>query len=319
MVAGAVGLLGVTACEPPPPVPVLTVTAFEDGYDAAPGDGVCETSEGSGRCTLRAAVAEANALGRADLILPGGVYGGRDPMVPDPCPSAPTPIEGTGVVHVNPGAPTDVTVGAITVRPGGGLVMDRVRVHFLRVEGTLVARRTRNFDTFLETAGSVTIASTGLALITDSQLASFQVPVHNEGRLFLRRSTVSAYDSPAVSMTPTAVLEVGSSALVSTGLDGRFGVGSEAAACSSGTVHSTGRNFASASTSDPNPCRLDGPDDIIGGDPVLQDWLTPAPGSPLVDRVPIGVDGCGSELGRPDPVDGDGDGIPACDIGGVEI
>src|SRR2546427_6193752 len=38
----------------------LTVDSTGDGDDAAPGDGACD--DGSGRCTLRAAIEEANAL-----------------------------------------------------------------------------------------------------------------------------------------------------------------------------------------------------------------------------------------------------------------
>jgi len=52
---------------------VLTVDTEEDGVDALPGDGRCQT--GAGACTLRAAVQEANAMaGRDDIVLPRGYY-----------------------------------------------------------------------------------------------------------------------------------------------------------------------------------------------------------------------------------------------------
>jgi CSLREA domain-containing protein len=40
----------------------LTVNNLDDGADATPGNGVCETATGNGICTLRAAIQEANAL-----------------------------------------------------------------------------------------------------------------------------------------------------------------------------------------------------------------------------------------------------------------
>ena len=53
----------------------FTVNTTIDVTDAVPGNGVCEVSAGSGLCTLRAAVMEANALaGRDTIILPSGTY-----------------------------------------------------------------------------------------------------------------------------------------------------------------------------------------------------------------------------------------------------
>src|SRR3954452_21392281 len=56
----------------------FTVDSSADAVDAAPGDGVCATlalpDEGV-RCTLRAAVMEANALGGAPTItVPSGTF-----------------------------------------------------------------------------------------------------------------------------------------------------------------------------------------------------------------------------------------------------
>lgn len=51
------------------PGAVFTVNDEGDGTDAAPGNGICETSAGNGICTLRAAVAEANALAGLDSII----------------------------------------------------------------------------------------------------------------------------------------------------------------------------------------------------------------------------------------------------------
>lgn len=56
---------------------VFTVTLATDAVDWQPGDGVCETSPGDGRCTIRAAVLEANARpegGPYVVVLPPGDY-----------------------------------------------------------------------------------------------------------------------------------------------------------------------------------------------------------------------------------------------------
>ena len=51
----------------------FTVNNTADTEDTNPGDGVC--ADGSGNCTLRAAIMETNALTGADIIeLPGGTY-----------------------------------------------------------------------------------------------------------------------------------------------------------------------------------------------------------------------------------------------------
>ncbi|MEP7357703.1 MAG: choice-of-anchor Q domain-containing protein [Anaerolineales bacterium] len=53
----------------------FTVNSSVDAIDVTPGNGVCEVSTGSGVCTLRAAVMEANFNADADtIILPSGTY-----------------------------------------------------------------------------------------------------------------------------------------------------------------------------------------------------------------------------------------------------
>ena len=53
----------------------FTVNSTADAVDFAPGDGICETANGNGVCTLRAAVQETNGLPGADTIqLPAGTY-----------------------------------------------------------------------------------------------------------------------------------------------------------------------------------------------------------------------------------------------------
>ncbi|QYO65963.1 right-handed parallel beta-helix repeat-containing protein [Leptolyngbya sp. 7M] len=54
--------------EVPSLLATIVVNNNGDATDATPGDGVCETVTGNGVCTLRAAVAEANALAGNDVI-----------------------------------------------------------------------------------------------------------------------------------------------------------------------------------------------------------------------------------------------------------
>ena len=71
--AGVIVLVGLlSACDRPGVT--FTVDSTADAVDAAPGDGLCETSAGD--CTLRAAIQEANAKPDADVIelQPGATY-----------------------------------------------------------------------------------------------------------------------------------------------------------------------------------------------------------------------------------------------------
>jgi CSLREA domain-containing protein len=296
-------------------VPVLTVTTVDDEGDANPGDGVCETGVGAGGCSLRAAVDEANALGRADLVVPAGTY-------PDCSQAACSfdPIEVTGAVRINPGGTVRTTIFSLAVRSGGVLSIDEATVIFLDVDGVLGARHLRNWTSTPETAGRVHIGATGLSLITDSELVAMTgSPVRNDGQLFVFRSTLLGFSGPAVDMAPGGVMRVQLSALV-TDTD-LFDADPGSPGCQGGTVVSLGYNYASPSATEPDPCHLDGPGDLVGVDPVFGSGQ-PGAGSPLVDHIPVGTARCGQEStdagGRPRPVDGDGDGVAACDVGADE-
>ena len=57
----------------PAPTLKIVVNSTLDAIDANPGDGVCD--DGTGNCTLRAAIMEANAMAGADtIVLPAGLY-----------------------------------------------------------------------------------------------------------------------------------------------------------------------------------------------------------------------------------------------------
>jgi predicted outer membrane repeat protein len=65
--------LALASTAKPASAATFVVDNTSDAKDASPGDGFCD--DGNGRCTLRAAVMEANALAGADTItLPAGTY-----------------------------------------------------------------------------------------------------------------------------------------------------------------------------------------------------------------------------------------------------
>ena len=73
LVALAVGLALMIARLPLAQAMTFTVDSTTDATEANPGDGICD--DGTGACTLRAAIQEANAFGGADTItLPAGTY-----------------------------------------------------------------------------------------------------------------------------------------------------------------------------------------------------------------------------------------------------
>lgn len=103
-----------------------------DGVDAAPGDGVCATA--TERCTLRAAIMEANALaGPSTIVLPAGTYmlkiGG---FGEDAAASGDLDITGElTIVGAGPGL-TFVQAGrddrAFDILPSGALTVSGVRI-----------------------------------------------------------------------------------------------------------------------------------------------------------------------------------------------
>ena len=96
----------------PPAQVTFTVNTTSDSNDNNPGDGVC--SDGT-NCSLRAAIEEANALGKtADINVPPGTYtltvGGPPPAALSVTDSAGVQIAGTGpgVTITNAGAANDI-------------------------------------------------------------------------------------------------------------------------------------------------------------------------------------------------------------------
>lgn len=73
VLALAVGMIGPAPAYGQAPNFTFTVNTTEDTVDANPGDGQCRNSQG--KCSLRAAIMEANALsGTILIVLPSGTY-----------------------------------------------------------------------------------------------------------------------------------------------------------------------------------------------------------------------------------------------------
>ncbi|MCI0777121.1 MAG: CSLREA domain-containing protein [Chloroflexi bacterium] len=161
--AGLIGLLAVAlvlflAQGQPAYAAGFTVDSTADVVDASPGDGVCD--DGSGNCTLRAAIMEANALAGADTIdLPAGTYtlsiagAGED-------------ANATGDLDITDDLTISGAAAASTIVDGAGL--DRV-FHII---------------------GSVTVEISGLT-IQHGSAVSAGGGIFNLGTLTLTSSTVS--------------------------------------------------------------------------------------------------------------------------------
>ncbi len=333
---GTLAALGATACEPPPPPPpVLMVNSPHQEADAAPGDGICEIAEGTDECTLEAALDEAAALGDAvvsvDIETSGEIVFNSDDaeaakkagrkVILVRVETSPEDIHGmhaaegiltaTSFLFEQTRGPWPAVVADLTVAPGGSLVIDGIAMaeseaSSLTIAGELVAHRT-----VLGAYGrpAVHITPTGSAFVASSFAISLGATptFRNEGRLALQH--ITAWTDAGGPVLETAA--TGTTSLAATDLvDLSRPAGT---LCTGSAPVSLGYNSAT----DPS-CALTGLGDRQDA-PVSYDW----PGPDRVDAIPLGTLGCGAILGTDlvgaeRPVDGDGDGDAACDIGAFE-
>ena len=116
------------------------VNAPWDGADVAPGDGVCETVRGTGICTLRAAVMEANRLPQSTVDLTG-VPGG---MVLLSIPASGSDDETTGDLNIRADM-TIVGAGALITTIDANWAVTRARAfHVGAVAATIAGVTIRN-------------------------------------------------------------------------------------------------------------------------------------------------------------------------------
>jgi hypothetical protein len=284
------------ACDPPPPPPVFTVDSDGTTADVAPGDGNCD--DGTGACTLPAAIQEANALGLAEIVVPSGV--------------SPTDLDVriTGSLTIR-GESTEDLAGAVLpnallrVEPGAVLSLVGIDLEYggLRVQGGLLADRIA--------FGHLTVEAAGMAVVRNAfALTTFQFPlIDNKGVLHIQSSTVLA-------LHPTATAIV-----TATGGDTRLRstlvVADSSAACTGTTPTSDGYN-----ASDDATCGLTATGDLPSLSFPSHDFF-PERGTPLHEAVPLGEAGCGTEVlldivENPRPSDDDYDGVAECEIGAWE-
>lgn len=312
VVAVSVLLVAVgAACEPLPPSVTFTVSTTVDGPDAVAGDGVCEMTPGAGDCSVRAGIEEADAASGSSAAVPVVVVPTGDYAIAEP-------VVVSGRVHlVGSGDPAArIEHHGITVGSGSALTVEHLEVAAIlfgpgwRVDGQLLVRR----STIVGFAPAVQVGPTGVLVAEHAAVyGAFGTTIRNDGIVGVRFSTVAAvYESVAIDTVGTGVTYVRSSALVSPvpprGLPGG------GTACVGTAPVSLGYTTAWGTS-----CGLVGVGDQEGVNP----YEGPQPGSPLLDAIPVGVDGCGEvpqldRLGVSRPIDGDGDGVAACDIGAVE-
>lgn len=313
----AAGLL--VGCEVAPPPATFTVTTSADGFDASPGDGVCEVTPGAGNCSLRAAVAEANALGAGDISLPDDSYAltAADPADGDADldNTGRVTITGTGDAppHINSSASR-----AFDIAPGARLNANRLTVDsysvagLVRVAGDAVLDQVTVLQSALFVAGAepaVRVLPTGALVLFNSALVGTGGPaaVDNQGTLVAAYSSIDGMYTPGLATGPGATSTVAASTLSSLVLDFRTPVESPTApACSGSPITSLGYNRV------PNAsCGLSAPTDQVG------------PDTTFVDLVPVGILGCGDQFdvdlrGSARPREGNGDGVDGCDAGHFE-
>lgn len=313
-----------TGCELGPSPAAFTITTTVDGADADPGDGVCEATDGAGDCTVRAAVDEANALAESGehpetlLTVPDGAYTLASGLtvhgrlgINDAAAGAVTLI--TDSLHVASGAQLRLTGVSASDLVGS-------TSQPLRVDGTLIAHRSAIGRFWYPT---IDVGPSGI-LVAENTIVSSGAGggIRNAGLTVLRHVTVSSsIGNPTDAPYGLEAIAGGMTGLASTtllSLPGPKWLAGRGIACGGTAPVSFGYNTAWDAS-----CGFTGPGDLSGVNPYEQVSGFPPATSVLVDAVPAGVNGCGTEVvtdrqGRARPVDGNGDDVAACDIGSLE-
>lgn len=305
-----------TACDPVPPA--LTVDTTAPGADHDPGDGVCEVNAGQGDCTLQAAVEEANALGRAKLNVPAGTYVGLDLTV-------------SGNVWLNWGSPARVVLAdvAITVAAGGALHAEGLWTQEepddtgdipstrLRVAGALRLKRSylQGWGDEAAPGTPLTVLAGGTALVDESVVLGAEHAVGNEGVLIARQSSLASVFASRVATTGAGQTHLQNTLIARAAIADRW-----SSACTGTPPVSHGYNAAHVF----GDCGLTQPTDrtYIGGVFISGSASSLPADFEGVDLIPLGTNGCEVTAvdihGAPRGVDGNGDGVPGCDVGAVE-
>jgi CSLREA domain-containing protein len=256
----------------------FTVNSTADAVDASPGDGVCATS--GGKCTLRAAVQEANALAGADVIqLPAGVFRLTLTGIGEDL-AATGDLDVTQDLQVN-GAGRDATVI-------DGLTADRVFDVKANVTFGVSDLTIRNGDASGSTGGGVTYAGPGALTLNDvhftdnTAAGGAGVFVANGGVTI----TNCVFDGGTASSVGGAVYQAGTGASAisgSTFTDDRAPTGTGGALFigTSSTVSIQGSTFTDTSSSSGGAIFLSGVTDVTVANVQIQHSVAIGPGGGL--------------------------------------
>ncbi len=165
----------------PPADATYTVNTTADSHDAAPGNGICD--DGTGHCSLRAAVEEASADGvTVNVILPAGTYGLSSAFGPL------NPTDAGGLQIVGAGAGTTQIVGASDI-PTVDVTQDAsTNGSFLELTNVLL--QGTNFEVMDIEDGNDVVVMTG-STVNGGSNVSDGGGVYNEGQLWATNTTFS--------------------------------------------------------------------------------------------------------------------------------
>jgi CSLREA domain-containing protein len=175
----------------------FNVNSLADGTDASIGDGVCETSGGSGNCTLRAAVQSAPTPAADDIVLGPGVH------------SVSTFVSAINNDVTIRGAGARATTIAGSVGGGGVLLLSNsdAQIRDLRIAGGSAAG----------IGGGLTVGGTGSVIVERVTVAGNEVvssgnsgsgggiSKNGTGSLTIRSSTVRGNSATTTNPGPTTL------------------------------------------------------------------------------------------------------------------
>ena len=326
----------------------FTVTTTSDGADAAI-NGVCDT--GTGNCTLRAALQEANAAVDPDMItVPAGTYllsvPDADDLDVDLDLANPVTIVGAGpsatIVDAQNGgrvfdASASATIAQLTIRGGnnevygGGILAAPETTLTLTVQDVqITANRANHGGGILVAAADVLLERVSITGNTGTTSgAAIEIATEfGGGTVTLRNSTVSGnigqkeiLNEDQLTLDNVTVVGDTVSTSLATTMVGRSILDAGGGTACDGAVVSQGNNIEHGTS-----CGLAASGDL-NVDPMLGP-LQDNGGGTLTHALPVtsaAVDAAGvcglteDQRGKPRPLDGNSDTIVACDIGAYEL